>query len=257
MADFKIRLSEKSTDILKELGPRLFSDVGAGASIENKKRQLAKKDRFEKNETGKKEEVQQVTIQQVPLDAIVDSPYQCRGSYSTTAIEEIAHSIKEIGLRQIPEARKVGTNGTFQLAYGHMRFRAFKKLAKTDKTITTMPLDVKEISDDTMCLISLEENIRRQDITPIDIARAVELYMATFKEATETELARRLKMTQGHVSNMRRVLRLPAEILTKIEEGKNPAYVTARRKTTPAAPASGVIARSTGCRKEAGMPFHR
>ncbi|MBA7674546.1 Nucleoid occlusion protein [subsurface metagenome] len=161
-----------------------------------------------------------MTIKQIPLDAIDDSPYQCRSSYSTTVIEELAHSIKEIGLRQIPEARQVDGNGRYQLAYGHLRFRAFKKLAKQDKTIKTMPLDVKEIPDNTMCLLSLEENMRRQDITPIDIARSIDLYMTTFKDSTETELARRLKMTQGHVSNMRRVLRLPKEILDKIEEGK-------------------------------------
>lgn len=187
-----------------------------------------------------------MAIQKVKLELIDDNPYQPRSSYPTNALEELAHSIKEIGMRQIPEARQ--SNGHFQLAYGHMRLRAYKKLAKKGKGWEEMPLDVKPLTDDVMCLLALEENIRRQDITPIDIARSVEMYLSNFKKTTETELARKLKMTQGNLSNMRRVLRLPEEILVKIDEGK--INFTMGRELLVFEGVSGVGAEERWSRKE-------
>lgn len=159
-----------------------------------------------------------MSIQEIKLELIVDNPYQARSSYPRTKIEELAHSIKEIGLRQIPEARKAGA--AYQLAYGHLRFRAFKKLAKeSPKKWTAMPLDVKELTDEQMFLYSWEENQRRHDITPMDQARAIEKYLTDFPKTSENELAKKLTMTQGAISNMRRVLKLPDLMLEKIDAG--------------------------------------
>ncbi len=160
-----------------------------------------------------------MAIELIPLNEIDDSPFQCRQHYSTKAIDELAASISEHGLRQKPEARR--KEGRVQLAYGHMRFRAFKKLAKTQPAKwKEMPLDIQEISDENMFYYSLEENMRRADITPLEIAQSVEVYLTQFPEQTETQLSKRLKMSQGHISNMRRVLRLPDKVLAKINEGK-------------------------------------
>lgn len=169
-----------------------------------------------------------MTIQNVKLELIDDNPYQPRTHYSTNKIEEIAYSIKEIGLRQTPEARPA--DGRFQLAYGHLRKRSIAKLVREKpKDACTeaagmikqgaMPLDVKDISDHLMLLYGIEENLRRDDITPLDLARSAEIYCTKLGKS-ETELAKKLNMTQGNVSNMRRVLRLPQKVLQYIEEGK-------------------------------------
>jgi len=169
-----------------------------------------------------------MTIQNVRLELIDDNPFQPRTHYSTNKVEEIAYSIKEIGLRQTPEARPVG--GRFQLAYGHLRKRSIAKLfrGKPKDACTeaaemikqgTMPLDVKDISDHLMLLYGIEENLRRVDITPLDLARSAEIYCTKLGKS-ETDLAKKLNMTQGNVSNMRRVLRLSQKVLQYIEEGK-------------------------------------
>lgn len=159
-----------------------------------------------------------MTVIDVALEVIDDNPYQARSSYSTKKVDELAYSIRENGLRQTPDARPA--DGRYQLAYGHYRKRAFKKLAKEDpKRWGTMPLDVKDIADRDMAIFALEENLRRDDITPLDVARSVEMYLTTFPDETETGLAKRLNQTQGNIANMRRVLKCPLEVLEKVNEG--------------------------------------
>lgn len=157
-------------------------------------------------------------IERIDLDLIEDNPFQPRHSYSTKAIEDLAASIKVNGLLQIPPARR--RDGKVELGFGHMRKRAFIKLAKDDPQFEQMPVEIRQLSDEQMALFALEENIKRSDITPIEIARAVDKYMASFADKTENDLAELLNMTQGNISNMRRVLRLPAAVLEKIEEGR-------------------------------------
>ena len=156
---------------------------------------------------------------EVPLDQIDDNPFNVRLYFHPDRVRELAESIKQIGLRSVPEARVV--NGRYQLAFGHMRKRAFLKLNKTDPaTWPTMPLDVTDLTDQQMFLISIEENVRRSDVKPIEIARAVENYMTIYPDAKETEIAVKLGVEQGTISNYRRVLKLPKDILDKIDEGK-------------------------------------
>ena len=61
--------------------------------------------------------------------------------------------------------------------------------------------------------------MKRDDISPMDVANAVEKYFETFPKTTEEEMAKELSMTQGNISNMRRVVKLPKEVLDKVNEG--------------------------------------
>jgi len=158
-------------------------------------------------------------IVQVDLEKVKDNPYQPRKGYSQKKIDEIASSIEQNGLLETPLGRR--TNGDVELAFGHLRKRAFIKLKKRHpKKWLTMPVDIREMTDQDMVVFALEENLKRSDITPIDLARSVSQYLDVFPEVSETALATKLSMTQGHVSNMRRVMRLPDEILQKIDEGR-------------------------------------
>jgi ParB/RepB/Spo0J family partition protein len=161
------------------------------------------------------------TMEIINLDPekVKDNPYQPRKGYSQKKIEEIASSIEQNGLLETPVGRR--RNGDVEIAFGHLRKRAFIKLKKRKpKKWPTMPVEIREISDRDMAVFALEENLKRADITPIDLARSVTRYFEVFTEATETELASKLSMTQGNVSNMRRVMRLPDEVLQKIDDGR-------------------------------------
>jgi len=158
-------------------------------------------------------------IIQVDPEKVKDNSYQPRKGYSQKKIDEIASSIEQNGLLETPLGRQ--RNGDVELAFGHIRKRAFIKLKKkSPEKWPTMPVEVREISDRDMVVFALEENLKRSDITPIDLARSVTKYFEVFTKVTETELADKLSMTQGNISNMRRVMRLPDEILQKIDEGR-------------------------------------
>lgn len=163
--------------------------------------------------------IEQRNISWLDPEAIEDNPFQPRQHYQRAKIEEIGISIKEHGLRQTPEGRQV--NGNIQIAFGHYRKRSFLWLKKKyPKQNWLMPVEVKELSDEQMFMIALEENLRRGDITPMETARTIDKYLTVFPKATEVEIAAKLQMTQPNVSNMRRVLKLPKDILDKIDEGK-------------------------------------
>lgn len=160
-----------------------------------------------------------MAVKLIDPEKIEDNPYQPRSHYPTKTIAEIAYSIEQIGIIHIPTGRQV--DGHYELAEGHLRKRAYIKLKKKDpKKFGEMPFDVREITDRDMAIIALEENLRRQDITPLEQARAVDMYLINFTDVTETALAKTLNMTQGNISNMRRVLKCPDEVLQKIVDGK-------------------------------------
>ncbi|KKN59540.1 hypothetical protein LCGC14_0541540 [marine sediment metagenome] len=160
-----------------------------------------------------------MSIIKIDPEKVQDNPYQPRSYYPPKTIGEIAYSIEQIGIIHIPTGRQV--NDHYELAEGHLRKRAYIKLKKKNpKKYAEMPVDIREITDQDMAIIALEENLRRQDITPLDQARAVDMYLINFTDITETALAKTLNMTQGNVSNMRRVLKCPDKILQRIVDGK-------------------------------------
>ncbi|MBA7605060.1 Nucleoid occlusion protein [subsurface metagenome] len=160
-----------------------------------------------------------MAIEQIDVEQIQDNPYQARQTYHRQDIDNLAASIKTHGLLEMPVGRR--KDGNVELAFGHLRKRAFLKLTKEyPKMSGKMPVDIRDLTDEEMALFALEENIKRRDITPIELARAVDKYLTSFPNETEVKMAAQLNMTQGNVSNMRRVVHLPDEILEKIDQGR-------------------------------------
>jgi ParB/RepB/Spo0J family partition protein len=158
-------------------------------------------------------------IEQIPIEQIEDNPYNPRQTYHKKDIDDMAHSIENVGLLSIPQARR--KDGVVQIAFGGIRRRAYEKLAKKNKERWgTMPLDIRDIPDQRMALYAIEENLHRHDITPMELARSVDTYLSQFPELTEEKVAKQLNMTQGNVSHMRRVLKLPDKVLEKINIGR-------------------------------------
>jgi ParB/RepB/Spo0J family partition protein len=159
-----------------------------------------------------------VPIEQIPLTQIDDNPYNPRKIYKAEKINEIAYSIQQFGQLETPMARRVGDR--VQLAFGHVRFRAFKKLSRVEpEKFSTQPLNVMELTDSEMFYFAWEENMKRSDTTPIEQARAIDYFMNAFPDHTEAEVADKLKLKQPTVANMRRVLTLPEKVLNLIDEG--------------------------------------
>ncbi len=159
-----------------------------------------------------------MAIEMVALELIDDNPYNPRSHYSRNKIDELAASIETVGLLETPKARR--RDGRIELAFGSLRKRAFHKLAKKDsEKWNAMPVDIELISDEQMFYFAVEENLKRADLTSIEVARGINTFLEKYSKVTEEKMAEALHMTQGNISNMRRVLRLPEGVLTKIDEG--------------------------------------
>jgi ParB family chromosome partitioning protein len=148
----------------------------------------------------------------IPVGEITPNPYQARKHWDQEKLSELANSIKANGLVQPVLVRKV--NNGYQLIAGERRYRACQLLGKT-----TIPSIVRHTSDLQQLEWSLVENIQRDDLNPIDRAKAYQAYVATFG-LNQTEAASRLGEDRSVISNYLRLLDLPNELQQMLVEGK-------------------------------------
>ena len=170
----------------------------------------------EKNTFGKEvENIDQEVIGkiiQLDLNEIEINPLQPRSNFSEILIEELASSIKSLGLIQPITVRKIETN-KFQLISGERRFRAAKLI-----NLLKIPAYVRIANDDEILEMALVENIQRKDLDPIEIALC---YERLIKEANITQdvLSERVGKKRSTIANYIRLLKLDPIIQTGIRDG--------------------------------------
>ncbi len=108
---------------------------------------------------------------QVDIDLIDPSPYQPRTRFSETALEELAQSIRSSGIVQPLVVRKIGAR--YQLIAGERRWRAAQRAQ-----LLRVPAVLRDVGDEQALELTLVENIQREDLNPIEQARAFERLMA-------------------------------------------------------------------------------
>lgn len=153
------------------------------------------------------------SINEVPLTKIHANPDQPRSAFDQEALEELASSIKHLGLVQPITLREFG-DGTYQIISGERRFRA-SKLAGLE----TMPAYIKKASDENMMEMALIENIQREDLNPIEIALAFQNLIETYS-LTQDRLSERIGKKRATIANFLRLLKLPAEIQMGVKDKK-------------------------------------
>ncbi|MCP3026969.1 ParB/RepB/Spo0J family partition protein [Halobacillus sp. A5] len=139
------------------------------------------------------------------------NPYQPRKQFSEEAIEELSQSIQEHGILQPLIVRK-SIKG-YEIVAGERRYRA-AKAADLEK----VPVIVKDMTDEQMMEVALLENLQRENLTPIEEAKAYQSLISTL-EVTQDVLAKRLGKSRSHIANSVRLLGLAPEIIEKINEG--------------------------------------
>ncbi len=149
---------------------------------------------------------------QVDIDLIDPSPFQPRTRFIETALEELAQSIRSSGIIQPLVVRKIG--GRFELIAGERRWRAAQRAQ-----LLRVPVVIRDVSDEQALELTLVENIQREDLNPIEAARAFERLMDQF-HLTQDEVATRTGKDRATVANSLRLLSLDQTLLEWIEEGK-------------------------------------
>lgn len=149
---------------------------------------------------------------QIDIDLIDPSPYQPRTRFAESALEELAQSIRASGIIQPLVVRRIGSR--YQLIAGERRWRAAQRAQ-----LLRVPVVTREVSDEQALELTLVENIQREDLNPIEQARAFDRLMEEF-HLTQEEVAARTGKDRVTVANSVRLLSLEAPLLLWIEEGK-------------------------------------
>ncbi len=151
-------------------------------------------------------------VREIPLDLIDPSPYQTRGPMHEPALRELADSIAAQGVLQPVTVRPM-PGGRFQLIAGERRWRASERAGRT-----TVPAIVRPCSNEQAAELTLIENLQREDLNPMEQARAYERLSREFG-LTQEEMARRTGKDRASVSNYLRLLKLPPSVQASVEDG--------------------------------------
>ena len=168
------------------------------------------------------------SIQEIEVRRISPNPLQPRENFNETALEDLKNSIAEKGIIQPLSVRKVDDG--YELIAGERRLRAVTALE-----IERVPAYILDVdSDEDMLELSLIENIQREDLNPIDIAKAYDKLL-TDCNLTQEQVSRRIGKERSTVANFLRLLKLPRRIqdsmrIGEVSMGHGRALITIENK---------------------------
>ncbi|MFN3966312.1 MAG: ParB/RepB/Spo0J family partition protein [Endomicrobiia bacterium] len=152
-------------------------------------------------------------IQKIPLEKIKPNRYQARKKFDETKLKELAESIKEKGLLQPLIVSPSIIPGEYELIAGERRYRASYIAG-----LTEVPAIVRSVTDKEKAQISLIENLQREDLNPIEEAKAYKRIIEEFN-ITQEELAKLIGKDRSVIANSLRILNLPESVQDMISEG--------------------------------------
>ena len=148
----------------------------------------------------------------IRISDIQKNPYQPRKEFSKEKIQELAQSIKENGLIQPIIVRQSPVIG-YEILAGERRYRA-----SIAAGLSEIPVIIKKLSDQDMMVHSIIENLQREDLNPIEEAKAYQSLIE--KGYTHAEIAAKMGKSRPYITNLVRLLTLPDFILNEVEAGK-------------------------------------
>lgn len=152
-------------------------------------------------------------VQRIRIEAIVPNRYQPRHHFPQEELAQLAASIKESGVLQPIVVRRKG-DGIYELIAGERRWRASKEAG-----LETIPAIIKNCSDQESLLLALIENIQREDLNPMETARAYSRMMKEFG-LTQDAIALKVGRDRSSVANFIRLTQLHPELQGLVETGR-------------------------------------
>ena len=151
-------------------------------------------------------------ILRIPVDMIEPNPYQPRMNFDQEALEELADSIRTLGLIQPITVRRTSEN-RYQIISGERRFRACRQAG-----MDMIPAYIRDTNDQGMLEMAIVENIQRENLDPIEVAMS---YQRLIEECslTQEQMAVRVGKKRASVTNYLRLLKLPAKIQHDLKVG--------------------------------------
>ena len=149
---------------------------------------------------------------EIPVTSIVPNPRQPRRTFDEEALEELADSIREVGLLQPVVVRAAGP-GSYELIMGERRWRASQRAGLTDIAVI-----VRDTPDTDLLRDALIENLHRQQLDPLEEAAAYQQLLDDLG-ATQEQLAQKIGRSRPHISNTLRLLNLPPAVQKRVAAG--------------------------------------
>ena len=168
---------------------------------------MAVKKKYDRNVLGRGDVHVQGSsnLSEIALTMISPNPNQPRTDFDESALQELAASIREIGLVTPITLRQMGEN-EYQIIAGERRWRA-----ATLAGLTTIPAYIRTAEDEKVMEMALVENIQREDLNPIEIALAYQ-HLSETTGMTQERISSRVGKSRTSITNYMRLLKLPAQI---------------------------------------------
>lgn len=151
-------------------------------------------------------------FEEVRVGAITPNPRQPRQTFDDDALDELAASIREVGLLQPVVVRRAGP-GRYELIMGERRWRATQRAGLRD-----IPAIVRDTDDDEMLREALIENLHREQLNPLEEAAAYQQLLEDFG-ATHDGLAKKIGRSRPHITNTLRLMNLPPAVQRRVAAG--------------------------------------
>lgn len=152
-------------------------------------------------------------ISEINIDSISPNPDQPRRTFSEEGLDELASSIRELGIIQ-PLSLRTAPDGRYQIIAGERRWRAAQRAG-----LLTVPAYIRTVSDSEVTEMALIENIQREDLNAIEVALAFKKLLDTY-EMTQERLSERVGKSRSVITNHLRLLKLPAEVQIALRDRK-------------------------------------
>ena len=144
-------------------------------------------------------------LNEIAISQIDPNPNQPRREFDEDSLQELASSIREIGIIQ-PVTLRLMNDGRYQIIAGERRWRAAQQAG-----LTSIPAYIRTVEDENVMEMALVENIQREDLNAIEIALAYQHLMET-TNLTQEKISERVGKSRTAVTNYMRLLKLPAQI---------------------------------------------
>ena len=157
---------------------------------------------------------EQDVVLEISVEEIIPNSFQPRKEFDPEKLQELASSIQEHGVIQPVIVRPRLNNTGYELVVGERRLRACKMIG-----LEKIPAVIKTLSDQEMTEIALIENIQRENLNPVEEAKAYKRLIEEFG-LTQEEVAKKVGKSRSFVANFLRLLQLPSDILDLLADGK-------------------------------------
>ncbi len=200
-----------STKTQRGLGKGLGALLGEGVGLDNIRKPVGYVNKVVVSTDTKPEDTADVLM--IPIDLIEPNPFQPRMTFDAEALEELADSIRTLGLIQPITVRRKSAD-RYQIISGERRFRACRLAG-----MEMVPAYIRNTDDQGMLEMAIVENIQRENLDPIEIAMS---YRRLIEECnlTQEQMAVRVGKKRASVTNYLRLLKLPAKVQHDLKVGQ-------------------------------------